>query len=326
MHETTGCDASWHLIHSRPSRILAYFTPSRGFSAQLNPLISRFRDVNLLCCGESCDERLCHLRDELAFHLVRMSRWWGFEFCPRALTDMRGQEFMTCVRAHIDRNADDAVFFDLFTMQHHMRTGDPDHVLVLGRGSAPGGARVLYGADGQKRFRFATETGGRHPVWHEQVCPDFVSAWLAASAFHTPADAGCDGVINEYVLAGIEHERARTWHQQHLYGTGARNVVRLYADALLTLSSCQSRFGRMEFEAIANALAFGIMSLAFERRICPSDLIDEEGESGKGTIFTASIITRRARSWVMSCVDPYQRPDCDALIDHVVRHSFRRCS
>ncbi|WP_231854162.1 hypothetical protein [Gluconacetobacter diazotrophicus] len=77
MSETTGCTADWHLAHSRPGLFLEYFDPRRPFALRINTLVGRFGDVQRLCDGGEARPEFVRLRNELAFHLVKMSRWWA---------------------------------------------------------------------------------------------------------------------------------------------------------------------------------------------------------------------------------------------------------
>ncbi|GBQ28825.1 hypothetical protein HLH34_10900 [Gluconacetobacter azotocaptans] len=322
MTETIGCDSTWHLAHSRPADLLDYFDPTRGFAGQINPLVSRFRDVQALCDGGESDAPLTHLRNALAFHLVKMSRWWGFDFCPRGLTDVRNPLFLSYVKAHAARVAEDESFFDLFTMQRHMHANDAGHILVLGRdGAVPA---LLYGLDGQRGFRFAFQTNGADIAWYRHSYSDFTSAWLAARTVGTPGAAACD-TLPEHLAAEREHAWARTWHQRYFHRAGTRPVVQLYAEACAQRSVCQSSFGRTEFETIVNDLAFKIARTAFTRALTIADMI-AEGGTGDMNLRVVDTIRQRARTFVATCVDPCRRPELDTLLDRTVAYRPRRCS
>ncbi|MBB2156875.1 hypothetical protein HLH33_11230 [Gluconacetobacter diazotrophicus] len=324
MSETTGCTADWHLAHSRPGLFLEYFDPRRPFALRINTLVGRFGDVQRLCDGGEARPEFVRLRNELAFHLVKMSRWWGFDFCPRGVTGVRNPLFMACVKAHVERSADDEALFDLFTMQRHMHAGDPGHILVLGRdpGADPA-ICVLYGVDGQRHFRFAIGSPGREPTWNRQDYPDFASAWLAAWAVHAlirDDEAG----RREFETAQREHDAARAWHQRHFHRCDARPAIPLYADAHAHLSGCRSEFGRSEFRAIVNKLAFDIARMAVQRHMALADAM-KEGDGRDIHPCMANTVRRRARAYVATCLDPLVRAEMDALLDGVLYHRPRRC-
>ncbi|MBB2187076.1 hypothetical protein [Gluconacetobacter liquefaciens] len=317
MSETIGCDASWHLTHSQPPLLVDYFDPGRGFAGQINGLVSRFQTVQAVCQSGEGPMRLTELRNELAFHLVKMSRWWGFDFCPLGLTGVRNPLFMSYVKAHAARSVEDESLLDLFTVQRHMHGGDPGHILVLGRDPESSGTMsILYGVDGQKSFRFTTRANGAAIAWYRHSYPDFVSAWLAAWTYHCPAGHVCAN-MREHLAAEREHTWARSWHRQHFHRTGGSLIVRLYLDAMSQLSACQSRFGRTEFESIVNAIAFKIVRHAVERRIAIASLL-AEGSAQEMSQRVIDVIRQRARLYVGRSIDPLQRPKLEALLDQCV--------
>ncbi|GAA4476952.1 hypothetical protein [Gluconacetobacter asukensis] len=314
MSETIGCDASWHLTHSQPPLLVDYFDPGRGFAGQINMLVSRFQTVQAVCQGGEGPVRLTELRNELAFHLVKMSRWWGFDFCPLGLTGVRNPLFMSYVKAHAARSIEDEALLDLFTMQQHMHAGDPGHILVLGKDPGSTGAlSIFYGLDGQKSFRFTTGAKGATIEWRRHSYPDFVSAWLAAWTCHCPAGHVCAN-MREHLAAEREHGWAQSWHRRHFHRTGGNLLVRLYLDAMSQLSACQSRFGRAEFESIVNAIAFKMVRHAVERRISLAALL-EEGGSRQMSQRVVAVVRQRARLYVGRSIDSLQRPKLAALIE-----------
>jgi hypothetical protein len=331
MSDTTGCPAEWHLAQSRPGLFLDYLDPSRPFALRINMVVGRFRDVHALCEGGETRPDLVQLRNELAFHLVKMSRWWGFDFCPRGVTGVRNPLFMACVRAHVERSADDGALFDLFTMQRYMHAGDAGHILVLGRDSETAPAlSVLYGVDGQKRFRFAAGTPGHGPSWpgrdlswNRQSYPDFASAWLAVRVVDALIRDD-DAAVRAFEAAQREHESARAWHQRHFHRCGHRPVIQLYADAHAHLSVCRSAFGRAECESIVNKIAFDIVTLSFQRHMTLADVIGAGDGLGVSPRM-AEAVARRARVYVATCLDPVVRPEMDARLDTVLSHRPRRC-
>ncbi|MBB2206623.1 hypothetical protein [Gluconacetobacter takamatsuzukensis] len=315
MSETIGCDASWHLMHSQPSLLLNYFDPSRGFAGQINTLVSRFQTVQAVCQQGEGPVRLTELRNALAFHLVRMSRWWGFDFCPLGLTGVRNPHFMSYVKAHAARSVEDDALLDLFTMQRHMHVGDPGHILVLGRDpDSSGTLSIFYGVDGQKSFRFTTGANGTALAWCRHSYPDFASAWLAAWTYHCPAGTVCAN-MREHLAAEREHAWARTWHRQHFHRSGGSLLVRLYLDAMGQLSACQSRFGRAAFESIVNAIAFRMVRHAVERQISIAGLL-EEGAPQQMSRRVVDVVRQRARLYVARSIDALQRPKLEALIEN----------
>lgn len=325
MTDATVYDTHWHLAHSQPSVLLDYFNPTRGFIPQINILFSRFKAIQTLCDAGQADEPLTRLRNELAFHLVKMSRWWGFDFCPRGLTGVKNPLFLTYVKAHISRSIDDECFFDLFTMQRQMHGGDSGHILVLGRDQFSTSARtILYGVDGCKSFRFANQQKNAEPEWHRYSYPDFASAWLAAWSTHCSGENVCKN-LREHLAAEREHACARSWHQRYFHHLDARRAIKQYAEAQTQLEICQSAFGKAEFETIVNSLAFDIVKAAFDRSITIADLMEESGTSD-GTLRTANTIKYRARTHVATNVDPCHKPDMDTLLDRTLSYIPRRCA
>ncbi|KAB8125151.1 hypothetical protein D3W54_02405 [Komagataeibacter medellinensis] len=324
MSETTGCSADWHLAHSAPTRFLRYLDPNRPFARQINMLSGRFRDVQALCNGGIHSPELTHLRNALAFHLVKMSRWWRFDFCPRGVVGTRNPLFLTYVKAHTERVAQDEALFDLFTLQRYMHAGDGGHILVLGRDTeAMAGISVLYGVDGQRNFRFATGSAGAEPLWNGEPHPDFTSAWLAAQAMQALIrDDNTD--LHEYRTAQREHLWARGWHQQHFHRSGRLPLIRLYAQAHTQWQNCHSTFGKAEMKTIVERLAFELSRTAFERHMTVADLI-EESDMLAINLRSANMIKQRARAYVATCMDPIARPEMDTLLDRVVSYIPRRC-
>ncbi|GBQ09615.1 hypothetical protein AA16663_0219 [Komagataeibacter rhaeticus DSM 16663] len=324
MSETTGCTADWHLEHSGPARFLRYLDPCRPFARQINMLAGRFRDVQALCSAGTHPPELTRLRNALAFHLVKMSRWWRFDFCPRGVTGVRNPLFLTYVKAHAERVVEDEALFDLFTMQRHMHAGDGGHILVLGRdGATTPALSILYGVDGQRNFRFATGSHGVEPLWNGQAYPDFASAWLAAQAVHALIRDDSTG-LHEYETANREHLWARAWHQQHFHRSGQLPLIRLYAQAHTQLQNCQSAFGKAEMKTVVDRLAFEITRAAYHRHMTVADMI-EESDMLAINLRSANMIKQRARAYVATCMDPVTRPELDILLDRVVSYIPRRC-
>ncbi|GBQ27664.1 hypothetical protein AA12717_2742 [Gluconacetobacter sacchari DSM 12717] len=312
MNETIGCDA-WHLTHSQPSLLVDYFDPGRGFPGQINSLVSRFQAVQAMCVAGEGSFSLTELRNELAFHLIRMSRWWLVDFCPPGLTGVRAPLFMSYVKAHAARSVEDEALLDLFTVQQHMRAGDPGHIMVLGRESDGGGARsIVYGLDGRKAFRFTTRATGAVIDWSRQAYPDFAGAWLGARAYHCPAET-VRVDLREHLAAEREHGWARIWHRRHFHRASENTLVRHYLDAMSRLVACQSRFGRAEFESIVNAVAFKMVRQAVERRIPLAGLLEEDGSRDMSRR-VADCIRQRAFRYVGQSIDSLQRPKLEALI------------
>ncbi|GAN99550.1 MULTISPECIES: hypothetical protein [Komagataeibacter] len=324
MSETTGCTADWHLEHSSPGMFLHYLAPQHLFARQINTLTARFRDVQALCDAGSCPPALTRLRNALAFHLVKMSRWWRFDFCPRGVTGVRNPLFLTYVKAHAERSAEDDALFDLFTMQRHMHGGDGGHILVLGRDPVPDpSVSIVYGVDGQRNFRFATGSHGVQPLWNGQAYPDFAAAWLAARGVHALIrDDSTD--LHEYETAQREHAWARSWHHRHFHRSGKLPVIRLYAQANAQFMNCQSAFGRAEMKTVVERLAFDIARAAFQRHMTVADLI-EDSDALSINLRSANTIKQRARAYVATCIDPISRPEMDTLLDRVVSYVPRRC-
>lgn len=318
-------NSHWHLANSNPLNFLDYFNPTSGFIRQINILLNRFKNVQALCVSGQTDENFTHLRNELAFHLVKMSRWWGFDFCPQGLTGIRNPLFLTYVKAHLTRNVHDECFFDLFTLQRHMHADDAGHILVLGQDpfSTPD-LTLYYGVDGKKNFRFATVSAAQETQWHRYSYPDFASAWLAAWSTHaTEGDVRKN--LADYMAAEREHACARIWHQRYFHRNEAQMSIRLYADATQQLAICKSPFGKTEFESIVNSLAFDIVKQAFESRMTIADLISDS-KSLENNLRTANTLKHRARAHVATTVDPCLKPGLDALLDSTLSYVPRRCS
>ncbi|MFT8718367.1 MAG: hypothetical protein ABF824_03175, partial [Acetobacter sp.] len=116
MNKTTEFTAEWHLTHSRPECLLSYLDLAHPFVGQINRLITRFRDVQFLCDHANRPETLLSLRDALAFHLVKMSRWWSFDFCPRSILEMPAPRFLGYVKNHLSHYYEDDTLYDIFTI------------------------------------------------------------------------------------------------------------------------------------------------------------------------------------------------------------------
>ncbi|MFT9460119.1 MAG: hypothetical protein ABF611_11245 [Acetobacter orientalis] len=318
-------NSTWHLTHSQPHKFLDYFNPTNGFIRQINILLNRFKSVQTLCAEGETQEEFTHLRNELAFHLVKMSRWWGFDFCPQGLTGIRNPLFLTYVKAHLARNVNDESFFDTFTLQKHMHSGDAGHILVLGQDpfSTPD-LTLYYGVDGKKNFRFATLTHTQKTQWHRYSYPDFASAWLAAWSTHASA-GDIRKNLSEYLAAEREHACARIWHQRYFHRNETQMGIRLYADATQQLSICKSPFGKAEFEAIVNSLAFDVVKHAFTGNITIADLL-ADNKTLDNNLCTANTLKHRARAHVATTVDPTLKAELDALLDSTLSYIPRRCS
>ncbi|NHN85158.1 hypothetical protein GOB93_10965 [Acetobacter musti] len=323
MTTSTGFTASWHLERSRPADILAYADPFFPFIGQINKLVARFQGVQFLCTHGTPPEELTALRNTLAFHIVKMSRWWNFDFCPRGVLELSGPVFMDYVKAHLEQSCDDETLYDVFTLQRYMRAGDVDHIVILGRDEAPGQDSTLYGVDGQRRFRFASGTEKRGFAWRGTQYPDFPAMWLAAR--HEKADRENDaGSACDMRLAQAEHRLASIWHQRYFHATCERNTVQRYAEACMQLSHFHSAFGRIEGESIINSLAFRIVRLAVHARRSVADLLTGNPETRMDD-FSASTVEQRARTHVFTCADETRQAALTAIVDCVGNYRPRRC-
>ncbi|MGS0648627.1 hypothetical protein ACU81Q_13470 [Komagataeibacter melomenusus] len=324
MSETTGCTADWHLEHSTPAQLLHYLDPHYPFARQANVLARRFKDVQALCGSGEATPALTRLRNALAFHLIKLSRWWRFDFCPRGVTGVNNPLFLTYVKNHAERSVDDESLLDVFTAQRYMHAGDGGHIAILGHDPLTDPTIcILYGIDGQRAFRFATGSHGAEPLWNGQAYPDFASAWLAARAVHAlVCDDSTD--MHEFETAQREHMWARAWHRQHFHRSRKLPLIALYAQAHTQLSNCQSAFGRAEMKTVTDRLAFTLAQTAFERRMTVADLI-EESDMLAINLRAANTIKQRARAYVATCIDPVLRPEMDILLDRVVSYVPRRC-
>ena len=324
MKEETVSDAQWHLDHSQPSQFLKYFDPEKGFSLQIETLVTRFRDIVSLCTPEDPDAPLLHLRDALAFHLVKMSRWWGFEFCPRALTGIRGPVFMSWLKAHVARNLEDEMLLDVFTLQKHTKAGSKAQVLILGLDKTPCGcASFAYGVDGQRLFRYSSLIHNGQITWCDEQYPDFASAWLAARSTHAStrpvyASAGAQ------FRAGLEHTWARSWYQRHFYRLDERTAVTFYEQACVQSSLCQTIFGQNAFKAITGGLALQIIERASERHVSVASILNENGRMTNNAS-SANTIIQQARDYIHTCIDVSQRPSRNDAINRASVSGHRRC-
>lgn len=264
--------AAWHLTCSTPSNLLHYFNPKIPFSRQINRLQSRFRAVQHLCesgpceTGESAGE-LFALRDALAFHLVKMSSWWDFAFCPRSAAGIRGTDFLAFVKNHAARSADDDAFFDLLTWQHHARTTTSPRILVLGQDpSSSESAPIYVGLDAKREFRISLPAStawqdSRALDWSRSGYRDFASAWLAARTMETQ-EAGDHLRLREYLFAQREHDWARVWHQRHFCRPGESLAVQAYLEACQQAERCRTPFASLEFAHVVGRLAYEIMQIS----------------------------------------------------------------
>ncbi|GBQ20808.1 hypothetical protein AA0472_0250 [Acetobacter estunensis NRIC 0472] len=322
MNTTTEFTTEWHLERSRPEQLLSYLDLSRPFIGQINRLVTRFRDVQFLCEHGERPEALFHLRDALAFHLVKMSRWWNFDFCPRSTLEIQAPRFLAHVRAHTERSIEDDTFYDLFTLQRHLHGGDARTILILGHDPEPRMAEILYGVDGQRRFRLAHALRGCAPTWEEASWPDFAEAWLAARTLRA-RNAGDREAARDASLAQAEHERARSWHQRHFHACCERHIFALYREASAELLQHRSAHGRLEGEAIINSLAFRVARQAVQSRLTVRDLMRETGCCGSNACPEAVEIERRARMHVFISVDETRQTVQLAIVDRLGSHPCR---
>jgi len=322
--QTAFPETKWHLQNSTPQALLHYTTPTRPLIPQISHLTHRFRQIHALCENPISARGLLRLRNALAFHLVKMSRWWGFDICPRALTGIHNPTFLTYVHAHLEQSLEDEMLYDVFTTQHYMHPGEGGHILVLHQETDPKTSlRTLYGLDGQRGFRFANVAPEADPNWNSQTYPDFPSAWLAASTVRAFI-ANDAAAMNEYRAAQPEYATARRWQRAHLHICCDRQTARNYAQAADLLEHCQSNFGRTVFETIVNDLAFRIAWSATDRNLTIADALDDAGVSDISPR-AAIAIKRRARLHVVTSLDESRRMETNAKLDRLLTFLPRRC-
>ncbi|NHO32236.1 hypothetical protein [Acetobacter fallax] len=323
MSTSTDFTSEWHLERSRPEDILAYADPFLPFVGQINKLIARFQCVHFLCeHGKPC-QRLVTLRNALAFHVVKMSRWWNFDFCSKGVLEIRPTVFLDYVKSHLEQSIEDETLYDVFTMQRHMRTGDRDHVVILGRSGTSESGPLLYGVDGHRQFRFAYMTGQGNAVWHDSASSDFAGMWLAArrERARIANDAGAE---KDFHLAQAEHRQASVWHQRYFHAACEQSTVQRYTEACAQLGRHQSAFGRIESESIINCLAFRIVRLAVHSHRPVTELLNGQGETRMDNV-AATVVERRARTHVFTCGDETRIAALTAIVDHLDNYRPRRC-
>ncbi|RBM06695.1 hypothetical protein [Novacetimonas cocois] len=319
MRELHSTRDTWHLTHSRPDVLVDYFNPWTPMTRQISQLTHRFGMVSALCEQVSVDEKLLELRNALAFHLLRAATWWRMDFAAPRVAGMPTTRFMAHIHAHIDRVAMDETLFDVLTWQHHMRRDDPSHVMVLGTDPlCRGGTSILYGLDGQRRFRFALHAADTPHVteWDDAAHTDFVSTCLAARARHGVVETGREA-LGEWDDARLEHARAAKYHTLYFRQDTTRPVIDRYIEVLGEMTRCRSRFGQFEFGNILNHVAFQLVRTAHERQVSIADVL-REGTTQPINLRVANSIKKRARAHVAHGVDPLLREGLDAMLDNVV--------
>lgn len=301
--------AAWHLTCSTPAFLLDYFNPRIAFPRQTNRLTARFRAVHALCESGGAPVDLLALRDALAFHLVKMSCWWDFAFCPRAATGVRNPDFLGHVKAHAARSPEDEAFFDLLTWQAHTRPGDRDQVLVLGHDSeSPQDAPLYFGLDAGREFRFSLPTdkiGAVHLEWARPGYRDFAGAWLAGRTCHAREMLDSES-LRQRLLSEREHSWARLWHQRHFCRPGDALAVKAYVEACAQASSCRTMFGRMEFAHIAGRLAHEITAASRRTGMSVEALFTEAGAPELAET-AAPMVQLQAATYASECLDE----ECD---------------
>ncbi|GBR11921.1 hypothetical protein [Acetobacter oeni] len=323
MTRATEFNTDWHLERSWPANILTYRDPARPFIGQINRLVARFRCVQFLCEHDEPAQKLTELRNALAFHVVKMSRWWNFDFCPRGVLEIRAPLFLSYVRAHLERSLEDETLYDVFTLQRHMRAGDRDHVVILGQDKTCDGETVFYGVDGKRRFRFGSEDSRGTVVWDDSSYADFPGLWLAARS--DAARIANDPVSGRDLnLAQAEHRQSSFWHQQYFHAACEQNTVQRYIEARAQLNGHQSAFGRIESESIINCLAFRIVRLAVHSHRPVSELLNGQGQTRMERC-AAVMVERRARTHVFTCADETQQAALMAIVDRLENYRPRQC-
>ncbi|EHH69677.1 hypothetical protein [Gluconobacter morbifer] len=325
MSETRDSVAGWHLKKSRPYRCLDYFNPRASFAGQANTLVTRFRAVQALCEAGDRTIGLTQLRNELAFHLVKMSRWWQFEFCPNTVLGVMPCLFIAYVQAHVARVVEDCSLYDLFTRQNYLHANDSGHVMLLGHETGwKTGRRTFFGVDGKKGFRVGVLGGDGLLRWTGKVFQDFPHAWLQGRLIRAQQDR--DPVVTEETLHAMEeHARLRPWIQKYFHGWSDDETVQDYRALQKELEACRTVFGRVQFEPLENSFAFRMTEIAFRRRMTLADLVHEM----EGTDLThreANVIKRQARAYVATALDRMLREEKTLMLDRVISYLPRRCS
>ncbi|NHN88608.1 hypothetical protein [Acetobacter conturbans] len=324
MNTATEFTAEWHLERSRPEDLLSFLDLSQPFIGQINRLVARFRDVQFLSEHGKRPDSLLLLRDALAYNLVKMSRWWSFDFCPRSILEMPAPRFLGYVRSHLERAVDDDTLYDVFTTQRHIHPGSTQDVLVVGKDASGEMPSMLFGVDGQRRFRrgILPETGV--PEWNHGAYPDFAGAWLAGRAAMLCQNGDREDA-RDACLAQAEHEQARLWHQRYFHASCERHVFSLYHDARKRLLSNRSAFGRLEGETVVNSLAFRVARFAVHSGMTVRDLIRETDTSGTTHHEDGVEIERRARTHVFTSVDETRQTVQLAVVDRLGSYRPRHC-
>lgn len=310
-------DAAWHLTHSRPGKLLDYLDPCRPLSRQLDTLIRRFNDIQAFCASHNAGEDLISLRNALAFHLVKMSCWWDLAFCPRAVTGVRNPAFLTMVKEHAARSADDEAFLDLFTCQSYMRRGATDHILIIGHDMREPG--LLFGLDGQRRFRFTLPGDPADPAWAQSGYRDFTSAWLAAWTCHCPG-TGCCATLQQHLHAEREFGWAQRWNRRYFSKPYEKTAVVDYVQACAEASRCRTPFGCMVFGDVINRLAFDVISIAAHQKMTLPEMFSAAG-AGDIVADAVPVVELQALSHIDHGLDPQL---CPVAFDRPVAEWFSR--
>jgi len=312
-----GFDGAWHLERSQPRDLFRYFDLSAPFLQQAHVAMVRFCAVQQVCVGGGpVTSDLVDLRNALAFHLVKLSRWWMIDFCPNLAVDVRAALFVTYVKAHVARSMEDDALFDLLTQQRDMRANDPAHILVLHQQARPEiGAQVMFGVDGRRAFRFAVGSPGQDPIWNGHGYPDYIGAWLASNRVASLMSGDAQG-MRLWQRAACEFRWTQPWRRRAMIDMPDKPLAERYVEACGQADACETAFGARMFEAVLGQIAFALAREAFERRVPVSQVIGGAACAGRACD-VAELVQARARAHVAAGIDPCVRPDFDAMLDAV---------
>lgn len=302
MTDHHASDAKWHVTHSRPSTLIDYLDPTASFSATVNLAVSRFRSVHELCTQGFNSPDMTRVRNELAFHLVKISRWWDFDFCPYAIAGIRGQIFTAYAKNHAARNLADDSLFDVITSQNFMHRGDASHIMVLGtdREQCEIGT-LFYGMDGARNFRFAWRDADEHPIWSAGGYSSFIGAWIGARLM-SQRISGIPSEKSEWQHIRREYNQASVWHRHHFHKYDGAFLMNAYDTVQKQYSECKSELGRDSFRHLVNGFAFKIARWAYEAECSVAFLLEHLAKQSSGG-HEATLVHKRAHQHVRDNVD-----------------------
>ncbi|WP_367160236.1 hypothetical protein ABUE34_01285 [Kozakia baliensis] len=310
-HEQT---AQWHLEHSRLATQIAYRDPRQSWLSALNCAIARFRTVRILCMHSIGTEALRQLRNELAFHLIKISCWWDIDFCSCATLGLGRTALLGYASEHASSNMEDEALLDVLSKQDYMHRGARDHILVIAQETELP-FTALYGIDGGKSFRFGWVGEDGKPHWSETSYNDFIGAWISSRLMASQQDAE-RFKQDEWIFARREHGQASIWHRRHFHMLDNPCILRSYVGADAQYLSCRSTLGKIEFERIVNGLAFRIAEEAFRLDLSIRNLLKQDNAL-PASLKTSMLIKQRARQHVRTNVDVPQQEECNSMLNQL---------